>query len=95
MSVQADILSAGIVEWNVTSPRKQVPIYLMRYLNGDLLPSSRPLKDNNGGCVSECTITVNLHVHSPHFKNALRISFNLYPSFKTTQMRVTFLPISS
>ena len=26
VSVQAHILSADIVEWNITSPRKQVPI---------------------------------------------------------------------
>ena len=26
VSVQRRILSAGIVEWNITSPRKQVPI---------------------------------------------------------------------
>ena len=60
VSVQAHILSAGIVEWNMTAPRKQMPIFIVRYLKGNLLPPPWPFKDNDSGCVSaaECTITV-------------------------------------
>ena len=55
--MQAHILSAGIVEYDLSKNRN---LYLMHYMNGNLLPPPRPLKDNDGGCVSaaECTITV-------------------------------------
>ena len=59
VSMQAHILSAGIVEWNITSPRKQASAYILGVLlEGNLLPPPWPLKDNDRGCVSECAIMV-------------------------------------